>query len=80
MHEARGAGHVVLVSSMAGQVGIFGMTAYSASKFALRGFAEALRMECKPHGVKVALVFPPDTDTPGFEQENKTTPPECRCA
>ena len=37
-------GRIVLVSSQAGQVGIFGYTGYSASKFALRGLAEALQV------------------------------------
>jgi 3-dehydrosphinganine reductase len=37
-------GIIVLVSSQAGQVGVFGYTAYSASKFALRGLAEALQV------------------------------------
>jgi NAD(P)-dependent dehydrogenase (short-subunit alcohol dehydrogenase family) len=46
------------------QVGIFGYTAYSASKFALRGLAEALQMELRPLGAAVTLAFPPDTDTP----------------
>jgi 3-dehydrosphinganine reductase len=38
-------GRIVFVSSQAGQLGLFGFTAYSASKFALRGLAEALQME-----------------------------------
>lgn len=38
-------GRIVFISSQAGQVGVFGYTAYSASKFALRGFAESLQME-----------------------------------
>lgn len=38
-------GRIVFVSSQAGQLGLFGYTAYSASKFALRGLAEALHME-----------------------------------
>ena len=38
-------GRVVFVSSMAGQLGLFGYTAYSPSKFALRGLAESLQME-----------------------------------
>ena len=37
-------GILVFVSSMAGLVGLYGFTAYSASKFAVRGFAEALAM------------------------------------
>ena len=61
---------------MAGQLGIFGFSGYSASKFALRGLAEALQMELKPHGVRVTLAFPPDTDTPGFAAENISKPRE----
>ena len=38
-------GRIVLLSSQAGQLGLFGFTAYSGSKFALRGMAEALQME-----------------------------------
>jgi 3-dehydrosphinganine reductase len=74
----RRSGRIVLISSMAGQVGVFGFTAYSASKFALRGFAEALRMEAKPLGVGVTLVVPPDTDTPLLERENVDKPVECK--
>ncbi len=37
-------GALVFVSSLAGLVGLYGFTAYSASKFAVRGFAEALAM------------------------------------
>ncbi|XP_028392001.1 3-ketodihydrosphingosine reductase-like [Dendronephthya gigantea] len=69
-------GHVVFISSMAGQLGIFGYTGYSASKFALRGLAESLLMEVRPHGIGVSIAFPPDTDTPGFEEENKDKPEE----
>lgn len=40
-------GRVVLISSQAGQIGLYGFTAYSASKFALMGFAQALQMEVR---------------------------------
>ena len=40
-------GRIVLVSSQAGQTGVYGYTAYSATKFALRGFAESLQMEVR---------------------------------
>ena len=43
--KARRSGRVVFISSQAGQLGLFGYTGYSASKFALRGLAEALQME-----------------------------------
>ncbi|VEU41197.1 unnamed protein product [Pseudo-nitzschia multistriata] len=65
---------IVFTSSQAGQLGIYGYTAYSASKFALRGLAEALHMELAPRNVSVQVVFPPDTDTPGFEIENLDKP------
>jgi 3-dehydrosphinganine reductase len=74
----RGGGHIVLISSGAGLVGIFGYTAYSSAKFALRGFAEALRAEAKRWGVGVSIVYPPDTETPGFAAEERTKPPETR--
>jgi 3-dehydrosphinganine reductase len=41
----RRSGHVAFVSSFAGLIGIYGYTAYSASKFAIRGFAQAFRCE-----------------------------------
>ncbi len=39
-------GRIVFVSSQAGQIGVFGYTAYSATKFALRGLAEAYKYLC----------------------------------
>jgi short-subunit dehydrogenase len=38
---------------------------YLLKQFGLRGFAEALQMELKAHGIAVCVAFPPDTDTPG---------------
>uniref|UniRef100_A0A7S2WXF1 3-dehydrosphinganine reductase n=1 Tax=Chloropicon primus TaxID=1764295 RepID=A0A7S2WXF1_9CHLO len=70
----RGAGRIVLVSSQAGQVGLYGYTSYSASKFALSGFAQALEMECRDDGISVGVCYPPDTDTPQFEYENRCKP------
>lgn len=75
---ARRAGHIVFVSSMAGQVGVFGQSAYVSAKYALRGLAETLYYEGSPFGINVTIVFPPDTDTPGFELEQATMPTETR--
>jgi len=69
-------GHIINTSSLAGLIGVFGYTDYCASKFALIGFSEALRAELKPQGVKVSVLCPPDTDTPGFANENLTKPKE----
>ncbi len=74
--KARGSGSILLVSSGMGLIGIYGYTAYSASKFALHGFAEALRAEALPHGVRVSICFPPDTLTPQLAREASLRPPE----
>ncbi|KAL0118463.1 hypothetical protein PUN28_009255 [Cardiocondyla obscurior] len=71
-------GVIVLVSSQAGLLGIFGYTAYSSTKFALRGLAESLAMELQPHGISVTLSLPPDTDTPGFAIEELSKPMETK--
>jgi 3-dehydrosphinganine reductase len=70
----RGTGHIVNIASMMAVLGIAGYTAYAASKFALRGFSDALRMELKPHGINVSMVYPADTDTPQLQYENKYKP------
>ncbi|GFP83998.1 3-dehydrosphinganine reductase tsc10a [Phtheirospermum japonicum] len=70
----RGPGSIALMSSQAGQVGIYGYAAYSASKFGLRGLAESLLHETITDNIHVSLIFPPDTDTPGFAEENKRRP------
>lgn len=51
-------GHIVNVSSLFGLVGPTGQTAYSSSKFALRGFTEALRGELLPRGIGITSVHP----------------------
>ncbi|MGJ3245327.1 MAG: SDR family oxidoreductase [Elainellaceae cyanobacterium] len=74
--EQRRSGHIVMTSSGSGLIGIYGYSPYSPSKFALRGLAESLRGELKPWGIGISIVYPPDTDTPQLEQENKTKPLE----
>ncbi|MCB1728172.1 MAG: SDR family NAD(P)-dependent oxidoreductase, partial [Gammaproteobacteria bacterium] len=64
-------------SSVAGFLGLIGYGTYAPAKFAVVGFSEVLRHEMKPHGVRVSVVCPPDVDTPGFAQENRTKPAEC---
>jgi uncharacterized protein len=46
------------MSSMSGKVGTPGGAVYSATKFALRGFAQGLRADLRRHGVGVSAVFP----------------------
>ena len=73
---AAGRGTIVTTSSMAGLAGVFGYTGYSATKFAVRGFSEALRRELRPYGIRVSVLCPPNTRTPGFDEENRYKPAE----
>lgn len=75
---SRKSGHIVFFSSTAGLMGISGYSTYCPTKFALRGLADTLRNELCPHNIDVSVVYPPDTDTPGFAQENLTKPDDCR--
>jgi 3-dehydrosphinganine reductase len=70
------AGHIAYVSSMLGFMGLYGYTAYAGSKYAIAGFAECLRQEMRPHGIKVSVCYPPTTDTPGLARENTIKPAE----
>ncbi len=74
----RGTGHIINVSSIAGVIGIFGYTAYCGAKFAVKGFSDALRSEMKPKGIRVSVLFPPDTETPQFEWEQQFKPSETK--
>ncbi|KAJ1965809.1 3-dehydrosphinganine reductase [Dipsacomyces acuminosporus] len=67
-------GKVVLVSSTLGFFGLIGYAGYCASKFAVRGFAEALRVELQMYGIGVHCYFPGTIFTPGYETENLTKP------
>lgn len=70
--------HLVNVSSLAGLLGVYGYSDYCASKFGVVGFSAALRCELAPRGIKVSVLCPPDTDTPGFRQEEAVKPPLAR--
>lgn len=55
---ARGRGHLVFVSSLAGKSATPGSSVYSASKFGLRGFSQGLRGDLHDTGVSSSVVFP----------------------
>ena len=56
----RGGGKIVMYSSINGLMGIPFQSAYTASKHAIEGYAECLRMEAAPFGIQVMLVEPGD--------------------
>src|SRR5438270_2354565 len=51
-------GHIVVISSVAGKIGVPMRSGYSATKFALHGFFEALRAEEERNGIRVTMVCP----------------------
>lgn len=61
--RARGAGRIVNVSSLGGLVSVPFQALYCASKFAVEAYSEALRMEVKPFGLRVAMIEPGDFAT-----------------
>ncbi|XP_011185584.1 3-ketodihydrosphingosine reductase [Zeugodacus cucurbitae] len=77
MKKAR-EGIIVFTSSLAALFGIYGYGPYTASKYAVRGMAETIAMETRHLGILVTLALPADTNTPGFENEEKTKPKETK--
>ena len=66
----RKAGHIVNVASVAGSIGIPGMAAYCASKFAMIGFSQSLNHELSGTGVGVTAVSPITVKTNFFEHQS----------
>jgi 3alpha(or 20beta)-hydroxysteroid dehydrogenase len=61
---ARGGGSIVNLSSALGMVGMAGMVAYTATKFAIRGMTKAAAVELGPMGIRVNSVHPTGVITP----------------
>jgi 3-dehydrosphinganine reductase len=70
----RQSGYIINISSIAGFLGVIGYGAYGASKYAIAGFSDVLRIEMKPQHVKVSVVYPPDTNTPGYQDDQPHMP------
>lgn len=70
--RAAGSGRIINVSSLGGLVSLPFQAFYSASKFAVEGYTEALRMELKAYGIHVSMVEPGDFST-GFTARRRMT-------
>lgn len=70
--------NLVFVSSVCGIFPMIGYAGYCPSKYAIRSFAECLRLELDSTNICVQCSVPPDTETPGLERENITKPPETK--
>lgn len=69
---------IVNIASVAGLTGVFGYSAYCASKYALVGLSEALRYEFAPRGITLQLVCPGEFDSPMVDALDLTRTPENR--
>ena len=76
-HLSRG-GQLAFLASMAGLVTNYSYAAYCASKFGVVGLAGVLRIECKPRGIGVSVICPPEIMTPMVAQEMETMHPVAR--
>ncbi len=61
--KQRGSGHIINISSLAGQNAHPRMAAYNASKFGLNGFSEALMQEVRHDNIKVSYICPGSVNT-----------------
>ena len=68
----RSKGRILFVSSVSGRISTPLTGAYNASKFALEGIADALRLEVRPWGIRVSLIEPAQTDTALWQQAEAT--------
>ncbi|MEG0481822.1 MAG: SDR family NAD(P)-dependent oxidoreductase [Acinetobacter sp.] len=66
---------LVFIASAAGLVGCYGYTGYCSSKFGVVGLAEVLRMELRSQKIDVAVVCPPEVDTPLVTTERQNGSP-----
>ncbi len=71
----QGGGRVVLISSLGGAIGIPFQAFYSASKFAMEGYGEALAYEVAPFDVQVTLVEPGNVRTDFTANRRDVEPP-----
>ncbi len=66
--RARGSGHIIMVSSVAGRAGQPSLSSYASSKWALEGWTESLRMEMYSVGIRVVLIEPGAHETDIWER------------
>lgn len=72
----QGGGKILCFSSIGGLMGLPFQGLYSASKFAIEGYCEALRLETKAFGIKVVLIEPGDFATSFTAQRKSVAAPE----
>lgn len=61
-------GRIINIGSISGILAMPGLSIYAASKFAVEGLSDSLRLELKPQGIAVTVIEPGDTETPIMEK------------
>ena len=72
----QGGGHIICLSSIGGLIGLPYQGMYSASKFAIEGYCEALRLEVSGFGIKVTTIEPGDFATSFTAQRKSVDNPQ----
>jgi 3-oxoacyl-[acyl-carrier protein] reductase len=67
--EKQGAGHIVNIASLAGIAPVPGLSFYTASKYAVRGFSVAAAIELRPKNVYVTVICPDLVKTPMYDYQ-----------
>ncbi|WP_336498390.1 SDR family NAD(P)-dependent oxidoreductase [Psychrobacillus sp. FJAT-51614] len=70
--KKRGSGHFIFIASQAGKVATPKASVYAASKHAILGFANAIRMELREFGIQVTTINPGPIDTPFLDLADRT--------
>jgi NADP-dependent 3-hydroxy acid dehydrogenase YdfG len=70
----QGSGHIINIASIAGLEGYQQVSGYCATKFAVRGFSDALYKEVRDKGVKVTCIYPGSVKTDFFRHNDAITP------
>ncbi len=69
--KGRGTGHIINVASQAGKMATPKSAVYASTKFAVRGFSNALRLELQPFGIYVTTVNPGPIETDFFQRADQ---------
>lgn len=72
--KAQGSGDIVNIASTSGTKGAKGGTAYSGSKWAVRGISQCWQAELRPHGIRVVCILPSEVQTNWMGKTGRNNP------
>jgi len=72
--KAQGAGDIITLASTSGMKGAKGGTAYSGSKWAVRGISQCWQAELRPHGIRVVCICPSEVQTNWMGKTGRNNP------